>query len=732
MKKKGNYGKLNKKAGNTSAGPKAPVRRRKQTKVVLKGKSGKGKLYRYEGTYCATDKGYGFVNVEGFTRDVFVSERFTNYAFHGDKVLIELLTPGPLYDGETSESGHQPKSREAKIVKVIEHSITQIVGTFEEIRNGYGFVIPDKGTLASDLYIPKGNTMDAVTGQKVLAEISDYGEFKRSPEGRIVQIIGDIDDPMTDDVSVICALSLRTEFPDSVIRNCDDICGDGTISGSRSASELDDLYKVNSLSEIFSDSFSGKGKRIDLRDIVTFTIDGDDSGDFDDAVSLEIADDVCNDGRAYIVGVHIADVAEYVREDSPLDAEALERGCSIYFPGRVLPMLPEKLSNGLCSLNPDEDRLSLSAIMLLDREGKTLDHFICESVIRSSKRMTYGKVDMVLEGDVPEGYEPFSDVLEDMAGVSAILRKRRFSKGSVDFDIEECEISVDEHGKVTDIKARERSASRSLIEEFMLLANKTVAKQFCKKKIPFAYRVHENPDMIKIRELVGTFTKLGLSVDRKLIKKVNGSDDESISSSEIAKLLAEAEGTPFEMLIKTLTLRSMQRAEYKPESLGHYGLAFKYYCHFTSPIRRYPDLQIHRIIKQTLRGKMKAEAKEHYASILPEVCRKSSVCERRAQEAEYQVDRLKMIRYMEDHMGEEFEGTVSGVTRYGVFVKLDNSIEGMISVYDLPADDYIYEESLLRLTGRRSRRYYSIGKRLRVSVSGCDLNQRVIDFVPAE
>jgi len=395
-------------------------------------------------------------------------------------------------------------------------------------------------------------------------------------------------------------------------------------------------------------------------------------------------------------------------------------------------MLPEKLSNGLCSLNPDEDRLSLSAIMLLDREGKTLDHFICESVIRSSKRMTYGKVDMVLEGDVPEGYEPFSDVLEDMAGVSAILRKRRFSKGSVDFDIEECEISVDEHGKVTDIKARERSASRSLIEEFMLLANKTVAKQFCKKKIPFAYRVHENPDMTKIRELVGTFTKLGLSVDRKLIKKVNGSDDESISSSEIAKLLAEAEGTPFEMLIKTLTLRSMQRAEYKPESLGHFGLAFKYYCHFTSPIRRYPDLQIHRIIKQTLRGKMKAEAKEHYASILPEVCRKSSVCERRAQEAEYQVDRLKMIRYMEDHMGEEFEGTVSGVTRYGVFVKLDNSIEGMISVYDLPADDYIYEESLLRLTGRRSRRYYSIGKRLRVSVSGCDLNQRVIDFVPAE
>ena len=731
MKKKGNYGKLNKKTAHSSAGSASPVRRRKQTKVVLKGKSGKGKLYRYEGTYCATDKGYGFVNVEGFTRDVFISERFTNYAFHGDKVLIELLTPGPLYDGEGSESGRQPKSREAKIVKVIEHSITKIVGTFEEIRNGYGFVIPDKGTLASDLYIPKGNTLDAVTGQKVLAEISDYGEFKRSPEGRIVRIIGDLDDPLTDDISVICALGLRTDFPEPVIRNSDDVCGDGTIMGSSSASQLDDLYEIESMSDVFADSFAGKGRRIDLRNIVTFTIDGDDSGDFDDAVSLQVLESSGNEA-AYIVGVHIADVAEYVKEGSPLDAEALERGCSVYFPGKVLPMLPEKLSNGLCSLNPDEDRLSLSAIVLLDKDGKTLDHFICESVIRSSKRMTYGKVDKVLEGDIPEGYEPFSDVLEDMAGVSSILRKRRFSKGSVDFDIEECEISVDENGKVTDIKARERSASRSLIEEFMLLANKTVAKQFCKKKIPFAYRVHEDPDMTKIRDLVETLKKLGLSVDRKIIKKVNGSDEESISSAEIGKLLSEAEGTPFEMLIKTLTLRSMQRAEYKPESLGHYGLAFKYYCHFTSPIRRYPDLQIHRIIKQTLRGKMKADAKEHYASILPEVCRKSSVCERRAQEAEYQVDRLKMIRYMEDHMGEEFEGTVSGVTRYGVFVKLDNSIEGMISVYDLPADDYIYEESLLRLTGRRSRRYFSIGKRLRVSVSGCDLNQRVIDFVPAE
>ena len=723
---------MNKKAVQVSASGRTPARRKKQTKVVLKGKSSKGKLYRYEGTFCATDKGYGFVKVEGFTRDVFISERFTNYAFQGDKVLIELLTPGPLYDGERNDSERAPKSREAKIVKVLEHSVTQIVGTFEEIRNGYGFVIPDKGSLASDLYIPKGNTMDAVTGQKVLAEISDYGEFKRSPEGRIVQIIGDIDDPRTDDVSVICALGLRTDFPESVLRNCDDVCGDGTIEGSTSASELDDLYKIKALSEVFSDSFEGKGKRIDLRDITTFTIDGDDSGDFDDAVSLEILDKETEEGGLYVIGVHIADVAEYVREDSPLDAEALERGCSVYFPGRVLPMLPVKLSNGLCSLNPDEDRLSLSAIVLLGRDGKTIDHLICESVIRSSKRMTYGNVDKVLDSEIPEGYEPFAEILEDMAGVSSILRKRRFSKGSVDFDVEECEIYVDENGKVTEIKAREQSASRSLIEEFMLLANKTVAKQFCKKKIPFAYRVHEDPDMTKIRDLVETFKKLGLNVDKKVLKKVNGKGDESISSFEIAKLMDEAKGTPFEMLIKTLTLRSMQRAEYKPESLGHYGLAFKYYCHFTSPIRRYPDLQIHRIIKQTLRGKMKAEAKEHYASILPEVCRKSSVCERRAQEAEYQVDRLKMIRYMEDHMGEEFEGSISGVTRYGVFVKLDNSIEGMISVYDLPTDDYIYEESLLRLTGRRSRRYYSIGKRMRVSVSGCDLNQRVIDFVPAE
>ncbi len=732
MKKKGNYGKLNKASRTSSVNSSAPVRRKKQTKVKLtKGKQGKGKLFRYEGVFSATDKGYGFVKVEGFTRDIFISERFTNYAFPGDKVLIELLSPGPLYEDNGRSSGGAQKSREGKIIKVIEHSVTRIVGTFEEIRNGYGFVIPDKGTLASDLFIPKGNTMDAVTGQKVLAEISDYGEFKRSPEGRIIQIIGDTDDPLTDDVSVICALGLRSEFPDAVIRNCVDICGDGTIEGSSSAHELDDLYRIDKLSDVFKDSFAGKGKRLDLRDIVTFTIDGDDSGDFDDAVSLECIEDGELEG-AYIVGVHIADVSEYVREGSPLDAESLERGCSIYFPGKVIPMLPEKLSNGLCSLNPDEDRLSLSAIVLLGEDGKTLDHLITESVIRSSKRMTYSKVDKVLDEERVAGYKQFEGVLEKMREVSLILRERRFSKGSVDFDIEEAEISVDDKGNVTDIRARARSASRSLIEEFMLLANKTVAKHFCKKKIPFAYRVHEDPDIVKIRELVETFKKLGLSVDRKVLKKVNGSDDASVSSAEIATLMNSAEGTPFEMLIKTLTLRSMQRAEYKPECLGHYGLAFKYYCHFTSPIRRYPDLQIHRIIKQTLRGEMNNALKEHYEDILPEVCHRSSVMERKAAEAEAQVDRLKMIRYMEDHMGEEFEGTVSGVTRYGVFVKLDNSIEGMISVYDLPADDYIYEESLLRLSGRRSRRYYGIGKRMCVKVSACDLNQRIIDFIPAD
>ena len=733
MKKKGNYGKLNKGNGKSSANSAPSTRRKKQTKVkISKGKQTKGKLFRYEGVFSGTDKGYGFVKVEGFSRDIFISERFTNYAFPGDKVLIELLSPGPLYDGGSiSSQDKSQKSREGKVIKVIEHSVTRIVGTFEEIRNGYGFVIPDKGTLASDLYIPKGNTMEAVTGQKVLAEISDYGEFKRSPEGRIVQIIGDTDDPLTDHVSVICALGLRSEFPDAVIRNCDDVCGDGTIEGSTSAGELDDLYHIDALSDVFKDSFSGKGKRLDLRDIITFTIDGDDSGDFDDAVSIECIEDGELEG-AYVVGVHIADVSEYVREGSPLDVESLERGCSVYFPGKVIPMLPEKLSNGLCSLNPDEDRLSLSAIVLLGEDGKTIDQLITESVIRSAKRMTYSKVDKVLEGEKVSGYKPFTATLEKMREVSLILRDRRFSKGSVDFDVDESEISVDEKGNVTDIRTRERSASRSLIEEFMLLANKTVAKHFCKKKIPFAYRVHEDPDMVKISELVETFKKLGLSVDRKVLKKVNGAADESISSSEIASLMRNAEGTPFEMLIKTLTLRSMQRAEYKPECLGHYGLAFKYYCHFTSPIRRYPDLQIHRIIKQTLRGEMNNALKEHYEDILPEVCHKSSVMERKAADAEAQVDRLKMIRYMEDHMGEEFEGTVSGVTRYGVFVKLDNSIEGMISVYDLPTDDYIYEESLIRLTGRRSKRYYGIGKRMSIRVSACDLNQRIIDFVPAD
>ena len=750
MKKKGNYGKINKSAPAKSQ---PVVRRKRQTKL----KGSKGKLYRYEGVFSATDKGFGFVKVEGFSRDVFISERFTNYAFHGDRVVIELLSPGPLeeepvIDKKNSgkiKSDHISKSREGKVVKILEHSIAQIVGTFEEIRNGYGFVIPDKGQLASDLFIPKGSTMDAVTGQKVLAEISDYGEFKRSPEGEIVRIIGSSDDPFTDELGVSLALGLHMEFPDEVTAECDDICGDGTIEGSRSADALDDLYQADSLYEVFDESFSGRGKRLDIRNVTLFTIDGDDSKDFDDAVSLE------KYGDNYIAGIHIADVSEYVTEGSALDREALERGCSVYYPGSVLPMLPEKLSNGLCSLNPDEDRLALSCVVMLDEKGKVLDHYITESVIRSSMRMTYSSVDKVLhsfagnrpvdkagiskvsdaDADIYDvrnadaSYDRYADVLNEMYKVSEILRKRRFSKGSVDFDINECEIYVDDTGKVLDVKQREQSASRSLIEEFMLLANKTVAKHFNKSRIPFAYRIHEDPDPEKIKELLDTIKKLGISVDGKVFKKLSASDEEGISSSEIGKILDSCEGTPFEMLIKTLTLRSMQRAKYDPECLGHFGLNFKYYCHFTSPIRRYPDLQIHRIIKSYLRGEIH-KYMLHYDEILPEVCRKSSVCERRAQEAEYQVDRMKQIRFMADHMGEEFEGIISGVTRYGVFVRLDNTIEGMISVYDLPHDDYVFDESVLRLSGRRSRKFYAIGHKLKVKVCACDLEQRVIDFVP--
>ena len=515
------------------------------------------------------------------------------------------------------------------------------------------------------------------------------------------------------------------EFPDEVMKLCDDICGDGTIEGSASAGALDDLYAVNELSEVFSDSFSGKGKRLDIRSVELFTIDGDDSKDFDDAVSLE------KYGDSYIVGVHIADVSEYVTEYSALDLEALDRGCSVYYPGSVLPMLPEKLSNGLCSLNPAEDRLALSCIMVVDDKGKVTDHYITESLIRSSMRMTYSGVDKVLEGEGDKTYRGFEEILNEMYSISETLRKRRFSKGSVDFDINECEIYVDEKGKVTDIKMRERSSSRSLIEEFMLLANKTVAKHFCKMKVPFAYRIHEDPDSVKIKELLETIRNLGISIDGRIFKKLSGSDEEVISSAEIADILDSCEGTPFEMLIKTLTLRSMQRARYDAECQGHFGLNFKYYCHFTSPIRRYPDLQIHRIIKNCLRGEMSKELKTHYTDILPEICRKSSVCERRAQEAEYQVDRMKQIRYMSDHMGEEFDGIISGVTRYGVFVRLDNTIEGMISVYDLPHDDYSFDEGLLRLSGKRSRKFYSIGGKIRVKVCACDLDQRTLDFVPS-
>ncbi len=734
MKKKGNYGKLNK---NEQTQP-LPYRRKRQTKPGVK--SRKGKLFRYEGEFLATDKGYGFVRVEGCASDVFIPDRYTAYAFHGDRVEIELLDPGPL-DMSGSVSSKQTygpagreKRREARVVKIVSHTITRIVGIFEEIRNGYGFVIPDNVKLSSDIFIPAGSTAGAKTGDKVVAVISDYGEFKRSPEGEIIQVIGDTEDPRTDSVGIVCALDIRKDFPEEVLKYCDDICGDGTVEGSGIYDAREEITEISSMSEIFEPDFEKKG-RLDLRNIRTFTIDGDDSGDYDDAVSLEkFGDDL-------ILGVHIADVSEYVREGSPLDAEALERGCSVYFPGEVIPMLPEKLSCGLCSLNPDEDRLSLSCIMRVDEKGRVTDHLITESMIRSSLRMTYSGVDRVLSenyekycnGDKllssDEKYRGFEEILCDMISLSEVLNARRMRKGSIDFDARECEISVDENGKVIDVRARDRSASRSLIEEFMLLANKTVAREFCKKKIPFAYRIHEEPDRLKIRALADCFKKLGLSVDRSLEKKL-ANDELPIASSDIVSLLDESEGTPFEILIRTLTLRSMQRAVYDPECSGHFGLNFKYYCHFTSPIRRYPDLQVHRIIKQYLRRELDKAAKEHYTEILPEVCRRSSVSERKAQEAEYQVDRLKQIRFMADRMGDEFEGVISGVTSYGVFVKLDNTIEGMISVYDLPTDDYRYDEAFLRLTGSRRKNVYSVGKRIKVSVCACDINRRTIDLIP--
>lgn len=659
--------------------------------ITRRGKYQKAESTVLTGTFLGNMKGFGFVEVEGAEEDFFVSEKDTLGAFHKDTVEI---VPIPSRGG---------KRKEAKVIRIVAHDITTLVGTYDSVPGkGYGFVIPDNQKLSSDIFVSKENAKGAVSGHKVVVEIMDYGNGRKSPEGRITEIIGHINDPGVDIMSIVKGFELPVEFSERVMN------------------QVENVAKPVSAGDVQG--------RLDLRELQMVTIDGEDAKDLDDAVSLEF------DGEIYHLGVHIADVSNYVQENSALDREAKKRGTSVYLVDRVIPMLPHALSNGICSLNAGEDRLALSCLMSINSRGQIIDYDIRETVIRVDERMSYTAVKNILEQEsiveTDPDYARYAGLVPMfvlMKELSAILRKKRKERGSIDFDLPECKILLDKEGNPLEIKPYERNVATNLIEDFMLAANETVAQHFYWLEVPFVYRVHGVPDGDRMKQLVLLLQNMGYYM-KTVGRKGQKTGSEEIHPKEVQKLIEKIAGTPEETMITRFILRSMQQAKYSVENSGHFGLACKYYCHFTSPIRRYPDLQIHRIIKEQLRGKLSEERKHHYLELLPEVAKQSSSMERRADEAERETEKLKKVQYMEAHIGEEFEGIISSVTAWGMYVELPNTVEGMIHISKLTGDYYIYRENTCELVGEATGRIYKIGMSVKIRVEDCDRFAKTIDF----
>lgn len=655
--------------------------------ITKRGKylKGDGKKQEEElvGTFISNSRGFGFVEIEGREQDLFIPESGVNGAFHKDIVKVELLK---------EQRGKRP---EAKVVAILEHAMSRVVGTFEKSKN-FGFVIPDNDKLSSDIFVPIERSKGAVNGHKVVVELTDYGDEKHKPEGKVVEIIGHINDPGVDIMSIVKGFELPTEFGEKVLNQAERM--------NKEVSEAD-----------------REGRR-DLRDVMMVTIDGEDAKDLDDAVN------VYKEGENYHLGVHIADVTNYVQENSALDREALNRGTSVYLVDRVIPMLPHALSNGICSLNQGVDRLALSCLMTINPKGEVTDYEIVESVINVNRRMSYTEVKKILEDEDREtiaACEELVPMFKLMQELSAVLREKRKKRGSIDFDFPESKMILDEAGVPLEIKPYERNTATKIIEDFMLLANETVAQHFYWMEMPFVYRTHDTPDPEKILKL-GTFiNNFGYFI------KVKTGENE-IHPKEIQKLLGKIEGTDEEALIARLTLRSMKQAKYTVNCTGHFGLACQYYCHFTSPIRRYPDLQIHRIIKEQIRGRMRDERMEHYKAILPEVAKHSSEMERRADEAERETDKLKKAQYMESRIGNIYEGVISGITAWGIYVELPNTVEGMIHVSRLTGDYYYYREETYEMVGRDTGRCFKLGQKVRIVVDDVDRFSKNIDFILAD
>lgn len=672
-----------------------PRREREDLKLVLdqlisehqidldtKGRYKKADPELLTGTFIGNTKGFGFVQVEGMEQDFYVSEDNTSDALHGDTVAIKKIAD------ERSN-----RRSEAVVVKVLERANEHVIGVFEKSKN-YGFVVPDNQKIAKDIFINKNDTMGAVNGHKVVVKLTSFGTSRRNPEGKVVEILGHLNDPGVDILSIVRAYHLPEQFPEEVMNQV-----------------------VSIPEEVLPEEYAG---RKDIRHWQTVTIDGEEAKDLDDAITIEkIADD------RYVLGVHIADVSHYVTENSPLDKEALKRGTSVYLTDRVIPMLPHKLSNGICSLNAGVDRLALSCIMEMDDKGNILNHEIAETVINVDRRMTYTAVKQILEdkdSEVMEAYKDFVPMFEVMAEAAGKLRQKRKSRGGIDFDFPESKIILDKRGRAVDVMPYERNSATKIIEDFMLAANETIAEDFFWQEIPFLYRTHETPDADRIHKLTVFLKNFGY-----YLKLKSG----EVHPKEFQKLLGNIEGTPEEAMISRLVLRSMMRAKYTTDNSEHFGLAVKYYTHFTSPIRRYPDLQIHRIIKENLHGRLNERRLEHYKKILPSVATATSQCERRADEAEREVDKLKKVEYMSRHIGEFHEGVISSITNWGMYVELPNTCEGMIRLQDME-DFYIFDENKYELVGEMSKQTFRLGQKIRIYIADADKVTRTVDFLLAD
>lgn len=635
--------------------------------------------YLVTGKLDGHEKGFGFLISEDKDReDIFIPAENMNGAMNGDKVIVNITR---RKEGDKREEG--------EVIRILERKNTTIVGTFEDNKS-FGFVVPDDHKIGYDIFIPKARTQGAKTNQKVVVEITTWPEARRNPEGKVVEVLGYLSEKGTDILSIIRQFDLPEEFPTQV---------------KRIAQEIDQEVNMEEAK-----------RRVDLRDLNTFTIDGFDAKDIDDAVSIEV-----KENGNYRLGVHIADVSHYVSVNSILDKEAYNRGNSVYLIDRVIPMLPKELSNGICSLNPNVERLCLSVFMEIDKNGKVIDNEIVEGLMISKQRLVYDDVSDFLENDDKEAKEKLSKVADDlklMEELAHILYEKRERRGSIDFDFPEAIIILDDKGRPIEIRKEDRRIANRLIEEFMLACNETVGERFFWNDIPFLYRTHEEPSSEKIANFSKLIHNFGYSL--------KGQQD--IHPKELQLLTKEIKGKKEETLISTLMLRSMKKAIYNSEPGIHFGLAAQYYSHFTAPIRRYSDLIVHRIIKEHINGRFNQKLYTSLEKRLPEIADQTSMTERRAEQAEREVEDMKKAQYMTKHIGEEFDGIISSLTNFGMFVQLENTIEGLVHFNNMLDDYYHFDEEKYHIIGERTNKLYKLGDEIRIRVIDANVIRRNIDF----